>query len=89
LKQVARRHLPRQVVDRRKHGFTVPLADWLRTTLRDAAHELVIGERAAQRGLFDSAALHRLWDEHQRAAADHGEALWALMNLELWQREYL
>ena len=44
------------------------------------------GPRAIARGLFDESALRRLVASHTSGEADHAERLWALINLELWQR---
>ena len=51
--------------------------------------DLVLGPRARARGLFDEAALRRLVAEHRAGAAEHGDRLWLLMNLEIWQRVFL
>ncbi len=49
----------------------------------------MLGPRAAARGLFDRAALARLAAEHQAGRAEHGDRLWLLVNLEIWQRIFL
>jgi asparagine synthase (glutamine-hydrolysing) len=51
--------------------------------------DLVLGERARERGLFDPAAVGRLADEHSAGSARHGERLWLLGGLELWQRVFI
>jgi asparagine synthase (glutamine-hydrolysing) len=51
--------------------------------------EFVLGPRSLERGLFDVAFARRLAEEHRRGAADHGDRLWLLMNLEIWQRVFL
>jgi len=51
--------------------------------------ELVLGERARQRGICDPEAVHRLVGEHLSGSVDHTERLWALINFELWQRRFL
>ena len=45
--------------------------------------------RAAPRGLFEPAAVRRLADEHRAGVARHGDRLWTLLNLELWQRLFI
>ena len=51
--------------------------------------EFVLGPRALQRGLFESAALRCLAEEHRTGAREHGDRLWLLVNLEIWQRIFL
>ena len=78
--------LPPEILTRRKMGFPVPVGAWLRGPYRHVLDELVLGPRALARGLFDEAALRRLVLSHTSGEANHSERLWALINLELWQR---
>jgi asparagine synthase (glutamine-hydrolysing) len=85
LKALARRQLSPAVARRAKSGFGVPLGDWFRSPilapaidrLRDPSHP------AAQH--FRREALDRLIREHAAGRADHGEALWMLTNVYVWQ----
>ncbi len=70
-------------------GFPVPLGRWLRFDRRRAIDEYVLAPRALARQLFDAPGLRRIAEEHRRGLADHGERLWLLINLELWQRIYV
>ena len=51
--------------------------------------EFVLGPRALQRGLFESSLLRRLAEEHLAGKGEHGDRLWLLVNLEIWQRIFL
>jgi len=81
--------VPREILTRRKMGFPVPVGRWLRGPFRPLVDELVLGPRALARGLFDPGALRRLAASHRAGAVDHGDRLWLLINLELWQRIFL
>jgi asparagine synthase (glutamine-hydrolysing) len=81
--------LPPLVATRGKSGFGVPLASWFRGELRSLARELLLDERVRSRGWFRADAVERLLDEHARELADHGQRLWALVMLELWQRTHV
>jgi asparagine synthase (glutamine-hydrolysing) len=81
--------VPPAILTRRKMGFPVPLGTWLRGEFASVVDDLVLGPRARARGLFDEAALRRLVAEHRAGAAQHGDRLWLLMNLEIWQRVFL
>lgn len=81
--------LPPEILTRRKMGFPVPLGRWLRGRYTGLLDDLVLGRRALKRGLFDAASLRHLVDEHRSGAWDHGDRLWMLMNLEIWQRVFL
>jgi asparagine synthase (glutamine-hydrolysing) len=80
--------LPAEVLRRRKLGFPVPVDAWCRRELGPALDDLVLGERARRRGLFEPEYVDRLVREH-RAGARHGDRLWALLSFELWARCYL
>lgn len=78
--------LPREILHRRKHGFGAPLDRWFRSDLGDYL-EAVLGSPAAKlRGHVDPAGLDRLWAEHQSGNANHGDALWTLLTLEVFLR---
>ena len=70
-------------------GFGVPLDHWFREELRDFARDVLLDRRTTQRGLFRPDVVTQLWDQHQRQQLDHSSRLWALLVLELWQREWL
>jgi asparagine synthase (glutamine-hydrolysing) len=81
--------LPVLDVDRPKQGFSIPLGAWLRSDLRETAHDLLFSAQTAHRGYVRRETVAGLWDEHQRGRRDHSGKIWALMVLELWLREYL
>jgi len=83
LRTLARRHLPDDIVLRPKHGFSVPVEDWLRGPLAPLARE-VLGDPGS--GVFRRDALRRWLDEHA-ARRDRSGPLWAALCFELWWRE--
>ena len=88
-KDALRPWLPDRVLDRRKMGFAVPLAEWLRGPLRALPEDVLLDPGALERGWFRPERLRELIDQHRSGHADHAEKLWALLQLELWQRTYL
>jgi asparagine synthase (glutamine-hydrolysing) len=85
LRALARRHLPRETVDRTKKGFGVPVGLWFRRDWTDLVQEWILGPHVERRGWFRRETLSRVVDEHRRGAA-HQDLLWALLVLELWLR---
>lgn len=83
LKRVARRYLPRQVVDRRKQELAVPLESWLGTELRSTISDTLTSEAALERGYFRPDALRSTVREFR---PEHSYALWTLYMLERWHR---
>ena len=80
--------IPRENLERRKQGFGVPIATWLRDGLRPLLHEVVLSPRALERCYLAPEAVRRVVAEHL-AGVDHGHRLWALLMLELWHREFV
>jgi asparagine synthase (glutamine-hydrolysing) len=90
LKQVARKKIPSEIVDRPKKGFGMPTGRWLRAELGGPVRAaLTDGNSLASAGLFTKSELQLLLDEHARGAADHRQRLWTLYVLEQWQRAVL
>ena len=89
LRQSMKGLLPETILKRPKMGFPVPVGDWFRGKFRPILDEYVLGNRALSRGLFNEEYVRRLVDEHQARTANHSERLWALVNLEIWQRQFL
>jgi asparagine synthase (glutamine-hydrolysing) len=81
--------VPPAVLTRRKMGFPVPVGRWLRGPFWSVVEEFVLGPRALERRLFDPRMLRRLAGDHRRGLEDHGDRLWLLVNLEIWQRIFL
>ena len=80
--------LPDAILSRPKMGFPVPIGAWFRGAFRDVVDEYVLSERAVNRGIFDPIFVRSLVQRHQAGGEDHSERLWALVNFEIWQRQY-
>ena len=89
LKRHLERRLPEAAVHRQKHGFVIPIAQWLRGELSSFARELLFSARASGRGYLQTGTVQRIWDAHQAGRRDHSGQIWALMVLELWHRAYV
>jgi asparagine synthase (glutamine-hydrolysing) len=89
LREAMREFLPPEILKRRKMGFPVPIGAWFRGPAKQLVEEYVLGSRAQARGLFDHGALRTLTSAHMSAEQDHGQRLWALLNLEIWSRIFI
>ena len=88
LKEAARGSLPDAIIERKKHGFGVPLGAWLRRDMRPA-RDMLLSREARGRGFFDMRAVQRLIDAHASGKRDTSRQLWALLTLEAWQRQFI
>jgi asparagine synthase (glutamine-hydrolysing) len=82
--------LPHEILERKKMGFSVPLAKWLQSELKDIAHSLIFEEKNT--GLatyFRIHAIEELWQEHQAGTKDHSTVLWSLLMFQIWWKEYM
>jgi asparagine synthase (glutamine-hydrolysing) len=89
LRDALRGWLPDSILDRRKQGFSVPGAAWFRGELRDYSREVLLDPATLGRGLFRAGEVRRLLDRHAEGRADESPRIWALLMLELWQRDFV
>lgn len=78
------RYVPREIMDRPKVGFGIPLDDWLRGPLRDWAETLLSKERLLHEGYLDPEPIHAAWHAHQAGRADNGYRLWSVLMFQSW-----
>jgi asparagine synthase (glutamine-hydrolysing) len=86
VKEVARQHLPADIVDRPKSGFKVPLDAWFRDGLRDMAFDLLTGPTSFVGKTFDRAAVRALLDDHDSGDRNEQPRIWTLLSLEVWHQ---
>jgi len=84
LRKVLYRHVPKEIMERPKMGFTVPLGDWLKVPLREWARELIEPKRLKEEGYFKPDPVMNMWDEHLKNRANWGHQLWNLFMFQSW-----
>jgi asparagine synthase (glutamine-hydrolysing) len=84
LREVLYRYVPRELVDRPKNGFGVPLGAWLRGPLRDWAESMLTTERLLTLGGLEPSVIRRRWQEHVEGTANRHHELWHVLTLSAW-----
>jgi asparagine synthase (glutamine-hydrolysing) len=88
LRQVLYRHVPRELIERPKTGFEIPLGAWLRGPLRDWAEGLLAESRLRDAGLLDPKVVRRFWQEHLDGTHNWQFRLWDVLMLEAWRERW-
>jgi asparagine synthase (glutamine-hydrolysing) len=87
LREVLYRYVPRELIERPKAGFAVPVGEWIRGPLREWSEALLDERRLAGSGLFDPGPIRKLWGEHLSGAADRTFQLWCVLMFQAWEEE--
>ena len=81
--------LPKAILNRPKMGFPVPVNRWLRDSHRGLIDEYLLSDRATTREIFSRDVVEQIVSEHQSGVRNHVERLWALLNFEMWMRQFI
>jgi asparagine synthase (glutamine-hydrolysing) len=81
--------LPREILDRKKMGFSVPLAKWFQSDIKEIAFKILFNRNTGLQEYFDIKALKNIWEEHQNGTKDHSTVLWSLLMFQVWWNEYI
>ena len=84
LKEVLGKYLPRELTDRKKMGFGVPMGNWLRGPMREWANDLLSKEKLGQHDYFNDIAVQRLWHQHLSGWRNHNDILWSILMFQSW-----
>lgn len=88
LRRVAHRYMPRELFDRPKHGFTVPIARWLRGPLRPWAEDFLSRSALKNTGYLDPEPIESLWERHLKGDQDWSAHLWAVLMFQAWAKTH-
>jgi asparagine synthase (glutamine-hydrolysing) len=88
LKRVAARVLPREILERKKAGFSIPIARWIKTDLRPLITQHLSPEAVAAQGFFNSRVVAEMLDDHWSGRRDYSRQIWNLLMFSMWFERY-
>jgi asparagine synthase (glutamine-hydrolysing) len=88
LKKALSQRIPKEIRNRKKTGFPVPYASWLRNDLKDIVWDVLMDRRTTDRGYFSKAAIEGMLRANSNGR-DYSKDIFSLLCLELWQRTFL
>lgn len=87
LREVLYRHVPKELVERPKMGFGVPVGSWIRGPLRDWAEHLLDESKLRQQGFLNHVPIRKKWAEHLSGSRDWSSHIWTVLMFQAWLDE--
>jgi asparagine synthase (glutamine-hydrolysing) len=84
LKEVSKKYLPHEIIDRPKAPFAAPLRSWLISDLKEMVHDLVNDKAIRNRGIYNVNYVKRIMDQHYSGKEDHSQMIFKLLVTEIW-----
>lgn len=84
LRKVLYKHVPKNLIERPKVGFGLPIGDWLRGPLKEWASDLLSPSRIQQEGYLNQDFISKAWDQHLTGKRDNTYKLWSVLMFQAW-----
>lgn len=89
LKEAFKEDLPDDILYRKKMGFSVPLAEWLRGEIRELTEETLFNSTGGLNQYFKMDNLKTMWQQHLSGKVDHSIVLWSMLMFQMWWNQYM
>ena len=81
--------LPKQVLNKKKHGLAVPTNIWFKGKLKNYLEEIIFDKKTRSRGYFNYTYIEKLYKNYQNKNHPFDFQFWLLLNFELWHRQFI
>ena len=88
IRKILYKYVPKELIERPKAGFAVPVGQWLREPLREWADDLLNESKMRHEGYFNPKLVRKIWDQHQSKECDWTSRLWAILMFQAWLETY-
>jgi len=88
LKKILKKYFDDKFIYRKKMGFSIPLAKWLREEMREYCRDILFSDAEINRKFFNEDYLKKIFDDHIQIKEDNSATLWLLMNFKLWLKTF-
>lgn len=86
LRQILYKHVPKELIERPKQGFGIPLNDWLRGPLKEWADELLSSKYLEEQNIFNVKEIRSMWHQHLEGTRQYGARIWTILMFQAWYR---
>ena len=87
LREILYKRVPKEMIERPKAGFGIPLGDWLRGPMKEWAEDLIDQERLLEEGYLEPSIVQRMWREHMEGSRNWSFRLWSILMFQSWLQE--
>ncbi|RYF90407.1 MAG: asparagine synthase (glutamine-hydrolyzing) [Chitinophagaceae bacterium] len=89
LKEIVHRHIPKEMMDRPKMGFGIPMGQWLSSDLKHFVDEFLDGAYIEQQGIFENETIQALRNSFYNGKLERAEKLWYVLSFQLWYNRWM
>jgi asparagine synthase (glutamine-hydrolysing) len=84
LRKLLDRYVPRNLIERPKSGFGIPIGQWLKGPLQEWAEELLSTQKLKNGGYFDVKQVREVWGQHISGKKNQQYQLWSILMFQAW-----
>jgi asparagine synthase (glutamine-hydrolysing) len=89
LKEIAYQYIPKELLDRPKMGFSIPLDTWLRNELKPLVEEYFSEERLSEQGIFNPKYVSSLYSDFKKGETGLEQKVWRMLMFQMWYRKWM